>query len=106
MGYIYLICDPNQNTYKIGVTRNLVQDRIKKLQTGNASELHMIHTVKTEYPFRLETMLHNKFKDKKVNGEWYSLSQDDITNFKKICNSFIDMIDSMKQNPYFMKNIK
>ena len=106
MGYIYLICDPNQNTYKIGVTRNLVQDRIKKLQTGNASELHMIHTVETEYPFRLETMLHNKFKDKKVHGEWYSLSQDDITNFKKICNSFIDMIDFMKQNPYFMKNIK
>lgn len=106
MGYIYLICDPNQNAYKIGVTRNLVQDRIKKLQTGNASELHMIHTVETEYPFRLETMLHNKFKDKKVHGEWYSLSQDDITNFKNICNSFIDMIDSMKQNPYFMKNIK
>ena len=66
----------------------------------------MIHTVETEYPFRLETMLHNKFKDKKVHGEWYSLSQDDITNFKNICNSFIDMIDSMKQNPYFMKNIK
>lgn len=106
MGYIYLICDPNQNVYKIGVTKNLVQDRIKKLQTGNASELHIIHTIETEYPFRLETMLHNKFKDKKVHGEWYSLSQDDITNFKNICNSFIDMIDSMKQNPYFMKNIK
>ena len=92
--------------YKIGVTRNLVQDRLKKLQTGNASKLHMIHVIETEHPFRLETMLHNKFKDKQVNGEWFSLTNDDINTFKDTCSSFINLIDSMKNNPYFMKNIK
>ena len=28
-GYIYLICDPANDTYKIGVTRNLNSNRIK-----------------------------------------------------------------------------
>ena len=106
MGYIYLICDSSQNTYKIGVTRNLVQNRIKKLQTGNSSELHIVYTISTDYPFRLETLLHNKFKDKRVYGEWFSLSDDDVKEFKNICNNLIDIIDSMKDNPYFMKNIK
>ena len=36
-GYVYLICDPDKDAYKIGVTRNLNQNRIKKLQTGNAT---------------------------------------------------------------------
>ena len=106
MGYIYLICDPSQNTYKIGVTRNLVQNRIKKLQTGNSSKLHTIYTISTDYPFRLETLLHNKFKNKRVYGEWFSLSDEDVKEFKNTCNNLIGIIDSMKDNPYFMKNIK
>lgn len=40
-GYVYLICDPANNTYKIGVTRNLKSKRLKKLQTGNSTELHI-----------------------------------------------------------------
>lgn len=106
MGYIYLICDPSQNTYKIGVTRNLVQNRIKKLQTGNSSELHIVYTIPTDFPFRLETLLHNKFKDKQVYGEWFSLTDEDVKNFKSTCNNLIDIMTSMENNPYFMKNIK
>ena len=49
-GYIYLICDPVTETYKIGVTRNLNSNRIKKLQTGNSSELHIVNTYKCNYP--------------------------------------------------------
>lgn len=84
----------------------MVQDRIKKLQTGNSAELHMVNYIETEYPFRLETMLHNKFKSKCVHGEWYSLTNDDIKNFQETCNQFIELIETMKQNPFFMKNIK
>ena len=106
-GFIYLICDPNQNTYKIGVTRNLVQHIIKKLQTGNSSELHIVHTFgPVDYPFRLETLLHTRFKEQKVIGEWYALSDDDVKNFDNICKHYLNIIDSMTQNPYFNKNLK
>ena len=105
-GYVYLICDPANNTYKIGVTRNLNSKRIKKLQTGNSTELHIVYTIETKYPFRLESLLHNKYNDKKLNGEWYALSNIDVSTFKDTCNNYINMINSMLNNPYFSKNLK
>ena len=40
-GYVYLIADRNNNTYKIGVTKSDPIKRLKKLQTGNSSELEL-----------------------------------------------------------------
>ena len=42
-GIVYLIYDSSQNLYKIGVTRGTGEKRLKQLQTGNASELQIIH---------------------------------------------------------------
>ena len=60
MGYVYLIEDIDNNRYKIGVTKNLKR-RLKNLQTGNSNQIKLIDSFETEYPFRLETMLHNRF---------------------------------------------
>ena len=105
-GYVYLICDPDKDAYKIGVTRNLNQNRIKKLQTGNASELHMVTYVYCDYPFRLETILHNRFKSKQATGEWFYLNSEDVINFNETANSIIDTIMLMKDNIFFNKNLK
>ena len=104
--YIYLICDPVTETYKIGVTRNLNSNRIKKLQTGNSSELHIINTYKCNYPFRLEKMLHGIFANKRILNEWFKLEHNDVVNFKNICEEINNIILSLKDNPFFMKNIK
>ena len=41
MGYVYLIYDKNNNSYKIGVTKGDTNKRLKKLQTGNSCELEI-----------------------------------------------------------------
>ena len=41
MGYVYLIQDINNNTYKIGVTKGDPLIRLKKLQTGNSCKLEI-----------------------------------------------------------------
>lgn len=106
MGYVYLICDPATDKFKIGVTRENIQTRIKKLQTGNSTELFISSYYKCEYPFRLEKMLHNKFKNKKELNEWFNLENEDIFNFKKICKQQEELINLLLANPYFSKNIK
>lgn len=105
-GYVYLICDPDKDVYKIGVTRNLNQNRIKKLQTGNATELHMVSYVYCDYPFRLETILHNHFKCKQATGEWFYLNADEVINFKSIAEDKIKVINLLKDNIFFNKNLK
>jgi len=54
---VYLICDAKNNTYKIGVSKN-VDKRLKQLQTGNSNDLHLVYKIRTEHPFILESMLH------------------------------------------------
>ena len=69
--FVYLICDPAQNLFKIGVTKNLYSKRMKQLQTGNGCELHIVNYHETNYPYRMEQLLHNKFANKRQMGEWF-----------------------------------
>ena len=105
MGYVYLIHDIYNNTYKIGVTKNL-EKRIKALQTGNSTKLDLIMTYETEYPFRLETMLHRKFEQYRENNEWFGLPNDIVECFHYYCQQMNYIIISLKDNPYFNKNLK
>ena len=52
MGYVYLICDSgHDNMFKIGVTKQPIEKRLKQLQTGNGSEIFLSAYHETEYPF-------------------------------------------------------
>jgi hypothetical protein len=106
MGYVYLIGEvDNEGKYKIGSTRAKdVNKRLKELQTGNSSELFIKHSYETEHPFKLEKMLHNRFKSLNLIGEWFDLNEDDIRNFKSICEEKEKIIESLKNNPYYFKN--
>ena len=105
-GLVYLIYDSSQNLYKIGVTKGTGEKRLKQLQTGNASELQIIHTHETEFPYRLETMLHNKFKNNQILNEWYELPIEVVLNFQSICIEAENIIDIMKDNYFFAKNLR
>ena len=102
-GYVYLIADVFNETYKIGVTRRKVEQRLKQLQTGNSNQLDLIDYYQTEYPYKLESMLHNRFKPQQANNEWYFLTKEDIDNFQDTCNHLNEIINVMKDSPFFWK---
>lgn len=106
MGYIYLIEDNNNHTYKIGVTRNNNSNRLKKLQTGNSTKLKPLYTYQTDYPFRLESMLHKKFSEYKILNEWYELPTTIVDDFIKYCEQLNSIIISLKDNHFFSKKLK
>ena len=102
-GYIYLICDPSTETYKIGRTNNPVEKRLKQLQTGCSGELFIMDTYETEYPAQLEKMLHRKFFTKKQLNEWFKLDSNDICGFSDICKQYDEIIASLKTNYFYNK---
>lgn len=106
MGYVYLIEDPSIPAYKIGVTRSKTKNRLNKLQTGNATTLTIVGWYETEYPFRLETILHNRYSHYKIKNEWYNLPSEVIQNFNSICDDINRVIICMKDNYFFSKNLK
>jgi hypothetical protein len=107
MGCVYLLGDwEKEGFFKIGVTRGAIEKRIKKLQTGNGGEIYLVNSYEYDHPFILEKMLHDKYSIKKVLNEWYELSDEDVLNFKKTCEDLVNIINSLKNNPFFSKKIK
>ena len=104
MGTVYLIEDKNNNCYKIGVTKGDPNKRLKKLQTGNPSELELKYTYECEYPYRLETMLHTHYKLFNELNEWFSLEKPN--EFLNKCVELDGVINVLKENPFFAKGLK
>ena len=106
-GIVYLLGDSlNEGVYKIGVTRKKIEDRIKKLQTGNAGEIYLVDFYETNVPFFLERRLHMKYYGNKENGEWYKLPLSEAENFKNNCKEIESIVEIMKENPFFPKDLK
>lgn len=104
MGYVYLIGDKDRfGYYKIGATRGNVNRRLKALQTGNSGELYVEKIHETEHPFVVENILHNRLMHKQAINEWYDLDLDDVTKFTKNCDEIEEIIETMKDNPFFKK---
>ena len=103
--YVYLIEDTVDLTYKIGVAKHPLV-RVKKLQTGNSHRLKLIYTYPTQYPYRLEKLLHRKFEEYHRLNEWYDLPPHLVDNFTSMCKEQESIIIIMKDNVFFGKNLK
>ena len=78
-GYVYVFHQLGTTYYKIGyTTKESVKDRFIsfKMYAPNGGEI--ISVIESENPSRLEKEMHLKFSDKRLNGEFFSLNENDI----------------------------
>ena len=97
-GTIYLICDPLTETFKIGVTKRDVNARLKEIQTGNPGEIFISKTFESRYPYKLESMLHRKYKSKQTINEWFALDAEDYQSFDETCRKYEEILHGL-ENP-------
>lgn len=103
-GYVYLLGDwEKEKTYKIGVTTGKIENRIKKLQTGNSGEIYIVDYFYSECPFFVETWLHKCFCSDNIMNEWFQLELDEIKKFKELCEQFEK---TYKINEEIKKNLR
>lgn len=104
MGFVYLLGEfGKEGVYKIGVTTGKIENRIKKLQTGNSCEIYLVDSYETEHPFVMEKMLHTKYFSDKKKGEWFELPIDEVVKFSETCEKMQKNIDALKENYFFKK---
>jgi len=81
-GYVYLIQHGNRREYKIGKTFNPIR-REGEIRLAMPETVTPIHTIRTDDPSGIEAYWHNRFKSKRLEGEWFSLTAEDVRAFKK-----------------------
>lgn len=71
-GFLYICQAPGQKGYKIGVTNNVSQ-RMKQLGAN------LVRSFPVDDMAKSESYWHQLFAPKRLNGEWFDLTEDDIT---------------------------
>lgn len=81
-GFVYVLTDGVY--FKIGKTKNTVDLRRKQMSVGNPSQIDIVLEIATNNIDLLEVQLHEKYRQKKVKGEWFKLSKKDLKYIKKV----------------------
>jgi hypothetical protein len=82
IGYVYLIKHGTRNEYKIGKTYNPIR-REGEIRIELPEKVNPIHYIKTDDPSGIESYWHSRFANKRKEGEWFSLSAEDVRAFKR-----------------------
>lgn len=80
IGEVYLF--KSGRYYKIGKTNDTVR-RGQELRVQLPEKIDLIHSIKTDDPSGVETYWHRRFESKRMQGEWFDLSAEDIKAFKR-----------------------
>jgi len=79
-GYVYLILSGKQ--YKIGFSKAALS-RASVVSNLSPEGGEIIHLIRTDDMRGIEAYWHNRFAEKRGNGEWFALSAADIAAFKR-----------------------
>ena len=82
VGYVYLIRHGTRNEYKIGRTYNPIR-REGEIRLELPEKIQPIHYIETDDAAGIESYWHLRFASKRKEGEWFSLSAEDVRAFKK-----------------------
>lgn len=102
---VYLICSEieGKNLYKIGYTRREISKRIKEFKTGNASEFYLVDSFQSKWGTKIESQLHRFLRSKKISGEWFDLSKEDVISFRKSCQEIHNNLELISNtNTYYL----
>ena len=98
MGYVYLLCDGEK--FKIGMTKYQIEKRVVELQTANTNEIWVHSYYETQYPLKIEKMMHGRHASSNVKNEWFDLSVSEVINFKNECKQCEEILKALRDNPF------
>jgi hypothetical protein len=81
--YLYLMQAAN-GLIKIGIAAD-PQLRLGQINTGSPIEVNLLDAFADATAKLSETELHRLFVDKRVKGEWFALSEEDIAYIRRRC---------------------
>lgn len=82
VGFVYLIKHGSRREYKIGKTNDRLR-REGEISLQLPEKIAPIHYIETDDPSGIENYWHKRFAEKRKEGEWFSLSEEDVRNFKR-----------------------
>lgn len=80
-GYVYFVQEYMNGSFKIGKTKN-IEKRMNIFGVKLPFENKLIYLIKTGNHHQTEVAFHKHFSDKRLEGEWFALSKEDLSWIK------------------------
>jgi hypothetical protein len=80
-GYVYLL--GGGSYYKIGKAKD-PERRTETLAVQLPYPVELLHTIESDDYSRAEGYLHERYAHKRLNGEWFNLSDEDVAEIKTL----------------------
>ena len=80
-GYVYVLQMEGHPYYKIGRTVNITR-RLGEISPQMPSRAVVVMAHRVVDAWRTESMLHGNYKQKRLNGEWFRLEENDLREIK------------------------
>lgn len=85
MGYIYLFKQKGTQLTKIGMTdSDDVTSRFNMFKMYSPHGAEITLTIQTNNPFEVEKKIHRQYSHKRVGGEFFNLSPEEINDIEKL----------------------
>jgi hypothetical protein len=81
-GYVYLYKHGSRREYKIGKTVNPLR-RDGELRIELPERIKPVHSIETDDPSGVEAYWHRRFAEKRMQGEGFALSAEEVRAFKR-----------------------
>lgn len=101
--YIIKSCGTDVPTYKIGFTTREVEKRVKEFKTGNHQDLKIEYVYSSVYGTKIEKYLHNTLNSKNIKGEWFELTNSELSDIKEMFAKLDENFKFLDKNNTYLK---
>lgn len=92
-GYVYLMRSTG-GEYKIGCSVS-PERRLSSLKTGIPFDIELVYMFKVMNMRATEKLLHFRYAEKRIRGEWFALSDNDVEEIKGFSDGQIETYDAV-----------
>lgn len=90
----YIFHIDNSDLWKLGVSQN-IERRLRDINNSMPFTVSLIYSQKIENTYKFEELIHDQYKSKFIQNEWFKLTEDDVVEI---------MVDCKLSEQYILKN--